>query len=328
MNDRAIQEELRESCAISIPFGEGWGSGSELILQCPLHPNEHPLTRIEEHGRVGTSATDEAASLHCDFCGRTYLVLNGLPDLAVCPVSNDELFEAEARQWDEHAPRYEEKRGQDALYMAGVDAAVDALGARPGEVILDAGCGTGLTVRKYLRPGMQVVALDLSMGSLERLRTSLPSTGAVVLVRGNLMALPFADKTFDRVLCANAIQHIPGEALRRQCLRELARVTRSGGRVVISAHNLSISKRRARWPKEGRAGSLSGGVRYIYRYESAEFRTALASALVVERITGAGLPLPYRWKLSSLSGTLERFLSRFAASAAWGNMLVGVCRAG
>ncbi len=328
MNDFAIQEEQREPCAGSIPADKGWDSWTELMLRCPLHPNQPPLTKVGDRRRVGTAATDDLVSLLCRTCGRTYSVLGGLPNLAVCPVPDDDSFEAEARQWDEHAPIYEEKRWQDALYMAGVDAAVNALGARQGEVILDAGCGTGLTVRKYLRPGMRVVALDLSAGSLERLRTSLPGTASVVLVRGNLLALPFADKTFDRVVCANAIQHIPGEELRRQCVHELSRVTRPGGRVVITAHNLSIPKRRAGWPKEGRAGSLSGGVRYIYRYEPAEFRATLASALVVERITGAGLPLLYRWKLSSLSGTLERFLSRFAASSAWGNMLVAVCRAG
>jgi ubiquinone/menaquinone biosynthesis C-methylase UbiE len=328
MNDFAIQEEQRESSASSIPYDKGWGSWAELMLRCPLHPNEHPLTRIGERGRVRTSATDDLVALQCRTCGRTYSVLGGMPNLAVCPVPDDDSFEAEARQWDEHAPIYEEKRWQDALYMAGVDAAVDALGATQGELILDAGCGTGLTVRKYLGPGMRVVALDLSAGSLERLRSSLPDTAAVVPVRANLLALPFADGIFDRVLCANAIQHIPGEALRRQCVQELSRVTRPGGRVVVTAHNLSISKRRAGWPKEGRAGSLSGGVRYIYRYESAEFRAILASAMAVERITGAGLPLPYRWKLSSLSSTLERFLRRFAASSAWANMLVAVCRAG
>jgi hypothetical protein len=130
------------------------------------------------------------------------------------------------------------------------------------------------------------------------------------------------------VLCANALQHVPGAGLRRACVAELARVVRPGGRVVVTAHSWSLPKRRAGWPKEGPAGGLSGAVRYIYRSEPAEFRALLASALHVEAVCGAGLPLPYRWKLSGLSRCLERVLSPFAAAAWWGHMLVGVGRRG
>jgi SAM-dependent methyltransferase len=209
--------------------------------------------------------------------------------------------------------------------MAAVEASADAFRPRVGELVLDAGCGTGLTVRPHLRPGVRAVALDLSLGSLRHLRHG--SGGAAAgFVRGDLRELPFADGAFDRVLCANAVQHIPDASGRRRALAELARVVRPGGRVVVTAHNLSVPKRLAGWPKEGPAGGHSGGVRYIYRFAPREFGAELARFLTVERLGGAGFHLPYRYKLSPLSRVVENILRRFPFAAAWGSMLVAVCR--
>jgi SAM-dependent methyltransferase len=249
-------------------------------------------------------------------------VADAIPDL-VADAEPD--LEEEARQWDEQAPRYEERRAQDLVYMAGVEAAVEALAPRPGELVLDAGCGTGLTVRGYGRPGVRVVALDLSPASLRRLREELAGA-EVAPVRGDLRALPFADGTFDRVLCANALQQVPGEEWRAQVVRELARVARSGGKVVVTAHGLPPQKRLAGEAREGPAGGHSGRVRYIYRHQPGELRGLLASALRVERLGGAAFPLPYRLKLSPLSRQVERVLRRVPGAAVWGNMLVAVCR--
>ena len=276
------------------------------LLRCPLHPNAELLPRD--------------AALHCSDCDRVYPLVDSIPDFVI---AHDDFLTTESRQWDEHAPRYDEKRQHDLIYLASVEAAVQALAVEPGDVVLDAACGTGMTIKSYLQRGMNVVALDLSLESLRRLRDNL-NCPDVLYVRGDLQTLPFAAGTFGKVLCANAIQHLPDEPSRRRCVHELARVARPGGRVAVTAHNWSIPKRRKGWPKEGSAGSHSGAVQYIYRYDSAEFRELLAAELNVERVVGAGLPLPYRFKLTPLSRRLERLLRRFPASARWGHILVGV----
>jgi SAM-dependent methyltransferase len=210
--------------------------------------------------------------------------------------------------------------------MRGVQAAVRALQPEGGGPILDAGCGTGLTVRAYARPELQIFALDLSLISLGLLGDRAPAD-SVVLVRGDLGSLPFPDCVFQRVLCANAVQHLPTEPLRRSCIRELARVVRPGGRVVVSTHNYSIPKRWSGWRKEGTpGGGTSGPVQYIYRSEHSEFRELLASHLNVKGVYGVGLPLPYKWRLSPLSCALERVLSRLQLMAPWGHMLIGVAQ--
>jgi ubiquinone/menaquinone biosynthesis C-methylase UbiE/uncharacterized protein YbaR (Trm112 family) len=285
------------------------------LLRCPLHPDSEALIQ------------DQAlAAIYCTRCCRNYPVTDGIPDLVIADPASNPYLAAEAQQWDAHAPRYDEKRQHDLIYRASIDAAVQALNAEPGDAVLDAACGTGMTIKAYLRPGIRVVALDLSLESLRRLRAELDSPD-VVFLRGDLLTLPFAANSFTKVLCANAIQHLPQESHRRRCVQELARVARPGARVVVTAHNHSIPKVRKGWPKEGSAGSYSGAVQYIYRYDAVEFRRLLACALDSERVTGAGLPLPYRFKLGRLSQRLECFLRRFPASARWSHMLVGVGQA-
>jgi SAM-dependent methyltransferase len=230
----------------------------------------------------------------------------------------------ESQAWDRLAPRYD-RRAADHVYAAAVEAAVRALAVRAGECVLDAGCGTGLPLQHYLCPGLRVVALDLSEAALGRLRAALGSP-AVEYVRGDVTRLPFAAATFDRALCANTVQHLPTAALRRRCVAELARVTRPGGRVVVTAHQWSLPKRRAGWKKEGRPGGR-GQPPFIHRFEGAEFHDLLAAALAVEGVSGAGFPLPYRYKLAPLSACLEWALQRSGLAAPWAHMLVGVCRA-
>jgi demethylmenaquinone methyltransferase/2-methoxy-6-polyprenyl-1,4-benzoquinol methylase len=96
---------------------------------------------------------------------------------------------------------------------------------RPGERVLDACCGTGDLALEAERAGARVTGLDFSERMLERARRK-PSS--VEWVRGNMLALPFADASFDAATVGFGIrnvEHLEGG------LRELARVLRPGGRL-------------------------------------------------------------------------------------------------
>jgi SAM-dependent methyltransferase len=317
-------QEVNAASPIQTAAHPALGNIATDIFRCPLHPHAGPLQLV---GWPANPEDDNACPQEwvCGQCGRSYPFVDGILDLLAREKQPDVLREREIKQWDEQAAQYEATRRDDALYQAMVRGTARALQLRPGELILDAGCGTGMIVRRYFQPGLRLICLDFSRDSLRRLRETLP-IWAACCVRADLTALPLADGVFDRVLCANALQHLPNPAERGAAFAELCRVVRPGGRVVVSVHNYSVPKRRAGWLKEGPGMGNSGPVQYLYRYDVEEFRNLLATRLQVERVCGIGLPLPYGLKLSWLSRGLERLLSRFGVSAPWGNLLLGIAR--
>ena len=101
----------------------------------------------------------------------------------------------------------------------------EALILQPGERVLDLAAGTAVSAVELARSGATVVACDFSLGMLGEGRGR-----GVPLVAGDALALPFPDAVFDAVTIAFGLRNVadPGQAL-----RELARVTRSGGRLVV-----------------------------------------------------------------------------------------------
>lgn len=106
-------------------------------------------------------------------------------------------------------------------------ATAAALGLRPGERVLDLGAGTGVSTVDLARSGAYAVGCDISLGMLgvgRRVRPEVP------LVAGDAMALPFAPASFDAVTISFALRNISDTA---GALREMARVTKPGGRLVV-----------------------------------------------------------------------------------------------
>jgi len=106
-----------------------------------------------------------------------------------------------------------------------------ALAARPRARILDVGCGTGYNLGLLARHG-SVVGLDLNERGLMLAREI-----GRPLVRARTERLPFDDATFDLVTSFDMMQCIPTD---REAVREMARVAKPGGVVVISMAALEI----------------------------------------------------------------------------------------
>ncbi len=114
--------------------------------------------------------------------------------------------------------------GQDRFWRRATRA---ALALRPGERVLDVGAGTGISTEELGRSGAFAVGADLSTGMLRaghRMRPDVP------LLAGDALKLPFADGVFDAVTISFALRNVVDTAA---ALRELARVTRPGGRLVV-----------------------------------------------------------------------------------------------
>jgi len=136
--------------------------------------------------------------------------------------------------YDELASTYESHVASHPYNVAYDRPAVLALlGDVAGERVLDAGCGPGLYAEELVRAGAEVVAFDASLPMVELARARL-GTGAKVdhAVLGS--TLPYGDESFDAVVCALTIHYVEE---RVEALRELARVVRPGGRIVLSTHH-------------------------------------------------------------------------------------------
>ncbi|MQA24649.1 MAG: demethylmenaquinone methyltransferase [Micromonosporaceae bacterium] len=112
--------------------------------------------------------------------------------------------------------------GQDRLWRR---ATRDALDLRPGERCLDLAAGTGVSTEELAGSGAEVVGADLSLGML-----AAGTHRDVPLLAADALALPFADGAFDAVTISFGLRNIVDTAA---ALREMARVTRPGGRLVV-----------------------------------------------------------------------------------------------
>jgi SAM-dependent methyltransferase len=116
---------------------------------------------------------------------------------------------------------------------------LDLLGPVPSGTIADVGCGNGMYLAELARRGFpgRVLGVDLSPGMLAAARERLALTAArtvpavrVALTCADATALPLPDGAADLTLAPHMLYHVPEPA---RALRELRRVTRPGGRVVI-----------------------------------------------------------------------------------------------
>lgn len=114
--------------------------------------------------------------------------------------------------------------GQDRSWRR---ATVKAVGARPGERVLDLAAGTGTSSEPFAAAGALVVPCDFSFGMLavgKERRPDLPFTA------GDATRLPFADESFDAVTISFGLRNVVDTV---GALTEMRRVVRPGGRIVI-----------------------------------------------------------------------------------------------
>ena len=100
-------------------------------------------------------------------------------------------------------------------------------------VILEVGCGTGNYTAYWLDLPMRICCLDLSRGMIRK-AASKTDSDKLMLIQADAEHLPFKDSCFDAVLSVNTLEHLDDIP---QALREMKRVVKSGGRIVISTPN-------------------------------------------------------------------------------------------
>jgi demethylmenaquinone methyltransferase/2-methoxy-6-polyprenyl-1,4-benzoquinol methylase len=151
-------------------------------------------------------------------------------DLDKQPHEVAEMFDGVARRYD--LTNTVLSFGQDRAWRRATRA---ALGLRPGERVLDVGAGTGVSTEELKRSGAFAVGADLSVGMLVAGRQA---GRTVPLLAGDAVKLPFPDGTFDAVTISFALRNVQDT---EGALRELGRVTRPGGRLVVCEFSTPVN---------------------------------------------------------------------------------------
>ncbi|MDG2024120.1 MAG: class I SAM-dependent methyltransferase [Actinomycetota bacterium] len=177
----------------------------------------------------------------------------------------------------------------------------DRLGAKQGDLVLDMGCGAGRHAFETVRRGCRIVALDQSLEELVDVR----NTFAAMIEAGELhdhvqgqpvsadaLELPFADETFDRIICSEVLEHIPDD---QTAIRELARVLRPGGSIAVTVPAWVAEKICWKLNDEYYAPKAVGGHVRIYRRSQLRSKIREVGLLPCGWDRAHALHSPYWW---------------------------------
>lgn len=113
----------------------------------------------------------------------------------------------------------------------------DLLAARPGDRVLEVGCGGGHVLRMF--PQCALTGVDVSGEMLAKARRNLDGY-PVRLLKGELHTLGLADASFDRIICSEVLEHVIDP---ESVLSEMRRLLAPSGRVVVTFPNDALVNR-------------------------------------------------------------------------------------
>jgi len=131
-----------------------------------------------------------------------------------------------------------EARARTAGYLGVVRRLIEEAELRPGESVLEAGCGTGVLDRwlaRYTGRANHIVGIDISRYLLREATALARREGLEDVIEfreGSAESLPFSENSFDVAMSSTVIQRLDADRM----LREMVRVTKPGGRVAVVGH--------------------------------------------------------------------------------------------
>ncbi len=157
------------------------------------------------------------------------------PTIAVNPAQPENVFEREetVSDWDqEYYHPIAEK-----YYDVAVPDMLRAMGAKPGNHVIDAGCGPGVHSIRAVKYGCTVTAIDLSHTMLAHAKERSIKAGVeskIKFQQDDLTKLSLPDNSFDFVFNWGVIIHVPDTMA---ALDNLTRITKSGGKLALHITN-------------------------------------------------------------------------------------------
>jgi len=166
-----------------------------------------------------------------------------------------------------------------------------------GDRVLDLGCGGGRHAFEVFRRGADVVAFDHDINELEsvggmfaamRDEGQAPATAAATTTVGDATAMPFPDGSFDRVIAAEILEHVPHD---QRAMAEIARVLRPGGLAAVTVP--SWFPERLCWALSDEYHEVPGGHVRIYTRPELESKLTRAGLTVTGKHHAHALHSPF-----------------------------------
>ena len=173
------------------------------------------------------------------------------------------------------------------------------LPVRPGDRVLDLGCGGGRHAFEAARRGARVVALDTDQAELDRVTATfaamteageLPDGAAGRAVAGDATRIPFPDGAFDKVIAAEVLEHLPADQV---AMNEIARVLRPGGMAAVTVP--SWLPERICWRLSEDYHNVEGGHIRIFTRRELDTKLTRSGLTVTGHHHAHGLHSPYWW---------------------------------
>jgi SAM-dependent methyltransferase len=245
---------FRDAALITLPdyLGETWADVIADRTREIGDPMLEFLQRVDQQNGNKTLALPEGEG---EVAGISYRVRGTGPPLVLFPLA------LAPSQWDPLLPTlgaryctialggaalgmvaYLEARGR-LGYLGAVRSLMDAVQVRPGELVVEVGCGSGVLIRWLARQtggANRILGVDINRYLLREAAALVRKEGlaeALTLQEGNAEALPLPDSSVDVAFACTVLEE--GDADRM--LAEMVRVTRPGGRVAVIVRALDAS---------------------------------------------------------------------------------------